>query len=155
MKEIHIWIDADSCPQMVRNHTVKMGARLNIQVTFVANKEIPCPENPFTMIVCQKEKDAADNYILEHAGENDLVITRDIVFADKLVQKEICTINDRGTIFTKENIKPLLSSRDFDLQLAQMGLSKHFNEGYDKKKFAEFANSFDKTIHALLKKVNV
>lgn len=149
--ETHIWIDADSCPLMVRNHTVKEASRLNIGVSFVANKKIGCDYSPFNMIVCSNEKDAADNYILLNAKQNDLVITRDIVFAAKLVEKNIVCINDRGTTFNKDNIKTLLSNRDFDLQLAQMGLSKHFNEGYDKKKFESFANSFDKAVHQLLK----
>ena len=148
-----IWIDADSCPAPVRNHVVKMGSRLNLKVFFVANKNIPCSEpGIFEMIICNQEKDAADNYIIENANPNDLVITRDIVFANRLVEKNISAINDRGTVFTKENVKELLSSRDFDLQLANLGLVKHFNEGYDKKKFAAFANSFDKVIHQLLRK---
>lgn len=148
-----IWIDADSCPLLVRNHVVKMASKLSCTVYFVANKEIKCEEPfPYKMIICEEKKDAADNYIFDNVKEKDLVITRDIVFADRLVDKNICTINDRGTIFTKENIKELLSSRDFDLQLANIGLVKHYNEGYDKKKFANFANSFDKVIHKLLKK---
>lgn len=147
-----IWIDADSCPTLVRNHAVKMGNKLGFIVKFVANKKIPCEQNePFEMIICNDQKDAADNYIYENCAEKDLVITRDIVFADRLVSKNICCINDRGTVFTKENVKELLSSRDFDLQLANCGLVKHYNEGYDKKKFAMFANSFDKVIHHLLK----
>ncbi len=152
-ENVQIWIDADSCPALVRNHLVKMGTKLNLKVYFVANKNIPCNENgSYEMLICDKEKDAADNYIFNHVKSDDLVVTRDIVFADRLVQKEITTINDRGTVFTKENIKPLLSNRDFDLQLANVGLVKHYNEGYDKKKFAAFANCFDKIIHQLLKK---
>lgn len=152
-ENVQIWIDADSCPALVRNHLVKMGTKLNLKVYFVANKKIPCNENgSYEMIVCDKEKDAADNYIFDHVKSDDLVVTRDIVFADRLVQKEITTINDRGTVFTKENIKPLLSNRNFDLQLANIGLVKHYNEGYDKKKFAAFTNCFDKIIHQLLKK---
>jgi len=151
-KDINIWIDADSCPSLVRNHLVKMGNQLNCKVYFVANKDIPCSQpGTFQMIICKEEKDSADNYIYDHCKENDLVVTRDIVFAQRLVEKNICTINDRGRIFDKENIKELLSSRDFDLQLANLGLVKHYNEGYDKKKFAAFANSFDKVIHRLLK----
>ena len=103
------------------------------------------------MIICKKEKDSADNYIFDHVAASDLVITRDIVFAERLIEKNICTINDRGRIFDKNNIKELLSTREFDLQLANIGLVKHHNEGYDKKKFAAFANSFDKVIHNLLK----
>ena len=150
-KSLTIWIDADSCPSLVRNHTVKIGNKLGIKVAFVANKKISCDSGDFEMIICQEEKDAADNYIFENCKAGDLVITRDIVFADRLVEKGISCINDRGTEFTREMIKERLSTRDFDLQLAQIGLVKHHHEGYDKKKFAGFANSFDKVIHRLIK----
>jgi len=152
LAEIHIWIDADSCPALARNHAVKIGNQLKIPVIFAANKNIPGPENGlFTMQICDSSKDAADNFIFENCGEKDLVITRDIVFAARLVKKGICVINDRGTEFTREFINERLSQRDFDLQLAEIGLVKHIHEGYDKKKFAAFANSFDKIIHRLLK----
>ena len=146
-----IWVDADSCPSLVRNHTVKMGNRLGIKVVFAANKKISCDTGDYEMIVCEAQKDAADNYILEHCSSGDLVITRDIVFAGRLVERGICTINDRGTEFTSEMIKERLSISDFDRPLAEIGLVKHFHEGYDKKKFAAFANSFDKVIHRLIK----
>ena len=152
--QITIWVDADSCPSLVRNHTVKMGNKLDLKVVFAANKAIACNIGKFEMIICGTEKDAADNYIFDNCKIGDLVITRDIVFADRLVEKEISCINDRGTEFTREMIKERLSTRDFDLQLAEMGLVKHHHEGYDKKKFAEFANSFDKVIHRLIKQAS-
>lgn len=151
-QKTQIWIDADSCPSLVRNHVIKIASKDSLKVYVVANKEIPCDKSfPYEMIICNTEKDAADNYIFDNVNDFDLVITRDIVFADRLVTKNITTINDRGTVFTKENVKELLSNRDFDLQLANCGLVKHFNEGYDKKKFAAFANSFDKVLHQLLR----
>lgn len=146
-----IWIDADSCPSPVRNHVIKTGNKLNIPVTLVANKAIPCEENlVFQMEIVEQTKDSADNFILTNAESGDLVITRDIVFADKLVTKEIASINDRGTEFTKSNIKELLSERDYDLALAEMGLVKHYHEGYDKSKFIKFANCFDRVLHKLI-----
>ena len=151
MPEIRIWIDADSCPTLVRNHTVKIASKLGLKVFFVANKNIPCDYEDFEMITCPSEKDAADNYILEHAEISDLVITRDIVFADRLVSKEISTINDRGTFFTKENIKDLLSDRDFDFALFQAGVVKHTKEGYSKKDFEKFADCFDRVLTKLQK----
>ncbi len=156
MSLLTIWIDADSCPAPVRNHAVKMGNKLNVQVVFAANKNIPCNINlPFTMKICGQEKDAADNFIFQNVQPFDMVITRDIVFADRLIQKGICTINDRGTSFNSENIKKLLSDRDFDLQLSEIGLVKHYNEGYDKKKFASFANCFDREINRLIKSAKI
>ena len=144
----NIWVDADSCPLKVRNHTVNYAAKKRITVYFVANKQIECQsKNPFNMIITEALKDSADNYIFEHAQvETDLVITRDIVFADRLVTKGVHTINDRGTEFTKEIIKERLSERDFNLQLVQMGLSKPYHEGYDQKKFEKFANCLDRVV---------
>ena len=144
----NIWIDADSCPLKVRNHTVDYAAKKGITVYFVANKQIECQnKNPFNMIFTDAQKDSADNYIFEHAvAQSDLVITRDIVFADRLVTKGVHVINDRGTEFTKEIIKERLSERDFNLQLAQMGLSKPYHEGYDQKKFEKFANCLDRVV---------
>ena len=152
--KLKIWIDADSCPLLVRNHTVKIAARNNVEVIFVANKEISCTETaPYKMVICSQEKDAADNYIYNNASDADFVITKDIVFADRLVSKGITVINDRGSVFTSEIIKERLSQRNFDLQLAEIGLVEHFKEGYDKKKFAQFANTFDKILHQQLRKV--
>ena len=144
----NIWIDADSCPLKVRNHVVDYSAKKGLNVFFVANKKIDCQsKNPFNMIITDAQKDSADNYIFEHVQSGtDRVITRDIVFADRLVQNGIITINDRGTEFTKEIIKERLSERDFNLQLAQMGLSKSYHEGYDQKKFEKFCNCLDRVI---------
>lgn len=155
MNNIHIWIDADSCPTLVRDYLIRYSAKLSIKVYFVANKPIPSEEKaPFEMIICSTEKDAADNYILEHCTQNDIVVTRDLLFAQKLVEKQTTVINDRGTVFSKENIGPLIKEREYNLQLAEMGLVKHYNEGYDKKKFSAFANCFDKTVHQKLTELN-
>ena len=144
----NIWIDADSCPLKVRNHITDYAAKKGITVYFVANKQIECQsKNAFNMIVTDAQKDSADNYIFEHAQSGtDLVITRDIVFADRLVQKGVLAINDRGTEFTKEIIKERLSERDFNLQLVELGLSKPYHEGYDQKKFEMFANCLDRVV---------
>lgn len=144
----NIWIDADSCPLLVRNHVAEYSRKKGIKVFFVANKNISCDfPDLFTMIITDAQKDSADNYIFEHAQSGtDLVITRDIVFADRLVQKGLLAINDRGTEFTKEIIKERLSERDFNLQLVQLGLSKPYHEGYDKKKFEKFCNCLDRVV---------
>lgn len=147
---VQIWVDADSCPTLVRNHIIKYSKKLSLPVFFVANKQIPAESDDFTMIICPEEKDSADNYIFEHIQANDLVITRDIVFADRLVSKNIAVINDRGTTFTRDNIKDKLADRDFDLQLAEMGLGGSKKSNYGPKQFSKFANCFDRIVHKLI-----
>ena len=86
---ITVWIDADSCPKLVREFVLKYAENKNLSVIFVANKEIPCSKTNFKMIICPQEQDAADNYIVNNVQENDLVITRDIPLAARLVDKSI------------------------------------------------------------------
>ena len=152
MKQVHIWVDADSCPRMVRSYILRYALKLTLPVTFVANHQIPVTENStYEMIICEKTPDAADNYIVLHAETHDMVITRDIPLAARCVEKNICILNDRGTIYTKENIHQRLSERNFSLQLAQIGLGSNGAISYGKKEFAAFADCFDKAIHQLIK----
>ena len=148
-----IWIDADSCPKAVRDISIRFSHRISssIKVIFVANKEIPASSDDYTMIVCEQKKDSADNYILEHVKNNDLVITRDILFAEKLVEKNICAINDRGTYFNRDNIKDLVEDRNFDLQLAEIGLTGTKIHSYNKKQLAKFTSCFETQLNHLLK----
>ncbi|MBP3561772.1 MAG: DUF188 domain-containing protein [Treponema sp.] len=145
-----IWIDADSCPKLVREFVLKYAENKKLSVIFVANKEIPSSKSNFKMIICPQEQDAADDYIVNNVQENDLVITRDIPLAVRLVDKSITTINDRGTSFTKDNIKQKLSDRDFDLQLAQIGLGGFKPNTYDKKLLTKFINCFDREITKII-----
>lgn len=150
---ITVWVDADSCPKLVRQYLVSYTEKLSLQLNFVANHEIPQPEEhtKFKMIVCEQNSQAADDYIVNNVSKNDLVVTRDIPLADRLVEKNISVMNDRGNLYTKENIKQRLSERDFNMQLAQIGLCGVKKSYYSKKEFADFANCFDKEIHALIR----
>ena len=148
-----IWVDADSCPRIVRDYIIRYSGRLKLPVFFVANRIIPADSDSplLKMIVCTAEKGAADNYIANNAEPNDLIITRDIPFAARLVEKKISVMNDRGLLFTSENIAERLSERDFSLQLAEIGLAGNKKYSYSKKNFENFANAFDREIHKLIK----
>ena len=65
-----VWVDADSCPRMVREYLVSYTKKLEIPVIFVANRIIPqpVPYEKFKMVVCPSESQAADDYIAEHVN---------------------------------------------------------------------------------------
>ena len=149
-----IWVDADSCPTEVRNIIIRFAKRLEIQTTFVANREISIPQNPiFKMIVTEATQDAADNYIVSNADTKDLVITRDIPLADRLVEKDIVTINDRGLVFTRENIKEKLSIRNFNFNLYTNGIISEKTGRFGKKELNDFSNCFDREIQKKLRNI--
>lgn len=144
----HIWIDADSCPRLVRDHVVRYAAGASLEVTFAANRPIRA-DGGFEMALCGRGKDSADDYIEARATTADLVITRDILFAARLVEKQITVINDRGGIFSKENIREKLEDREFDLQLAEAGLKSPRTSTYGRQQLARFAGCFDREIRRL------
>lgn len=154
---ITIWVDADSCPKLVRTYLIDYSLKLKLKINFVANKKIPCHNEHcfFSMIITNQESQAADNFILENVNKLDIVITRDILLADKLVDKNITVINDRGTLWTKENIKERKSESAFNFELSLMGLGGNKANSYDKNEFSKFANCFDKEIHRLIKEEKI
>lgn len=145
MLRLKVWIDADSCPVLVRNYVVEKAVSLSFNVCFVANRSIPFAtdlEN-LTMIVCEKSNQAADNYIYDNAEKNDLVITRDILFAEKLVKKQIKVLNDRGLVFTKDNIIDKIAERNFSMNLSALGLNSGKKSNYSEKQLKKFASTFE------------
>lgn len=152
MTNFVIWVDADSCPVPVRNIVSRFSQRLEIPVNYVANHEIPVKKNTLTqMIISESTPDAADNYIVEHIHEKDIAITRDIPLAQRLVEKNCTVINDRGTLFTKENIREMRSIRDFNFTLAQYGITGDKSGSYGQKEINKFSNLLDKEIQKKLK----
>lgn len=146
----NIYIDADSCPRKVRDYVAQRIKELEIHLYFVANKEIPTENTCVTMIVCPKEKDSADNFIFENVKKHDIVITKDILLASRLVERNICAMNDRGTSFTKDNIRGLLKDREFNLQLSQIGFKGSKQKSYSTQQFLKFTQTFDKELKRLL-----
>ena len=152
MIDFSIWVDADSCPIPVKDIIFRFCKRLSLKLFFVANHEIPMPKSQlFQMIVCDATPDAADNYIVENALQNDIVITRDIPMAARLLEKNITTINDRGLLFTSENIREKLSLRNFNKELYDNGILSEKTSTFSKKDVNNFANCFDREIQKKLK----
>jgi uncharacterized protein YaiI (UPF0178 family) len=101
------------------------------------------------MEICPPTENAADNRIVELAEKGDLVICRDIPLAKRLVEKDVAVIDDRGRIFTRENIGELLSLRNFMVGLAENGLGIERSAGYGKRELKTFADSLDRLLAKL------
>lgn len=151
-----IWIDADSCPKQVRDLVYKRTQKLVIPLIFVANRQIPFDASPHcTMIVKSTDPDAADDHIVEHAKNCDLVITRDIPLAKRLVNNGIRVLNDRGIVYTDININERLSMRNLMYDLYSAGIFPEKTNSFGKKEIQEFANAFDRELTRLIKQNNI
>jgi len=146
-----IWIDADSCPRPVREIVERAAKRESIALVYTANRKIPMEENElFSMIVTDSTDQSADLYIVENVSDDDLVITRDIPLADQLVEKNIVVLNDRGVLYTKENIKERLSVRNFMYELREYGGGVERHSAFGPKEKQAFANAFDRQLRKML-----
>lgn len=143
---IKVWIDADSFPTLLKSFILEYAEKNYLEIIFVANKPIKSDKKNFKMILAENTKDSADNIIFENITEKDIAITRDILLAERLVQKNIKTINDRGTYFSKENIKNKVEERNYDFNLAQLGFSGSKEKNYGMKELKKFRECFEKTL---------
>ncbi|MDR2793750.1 MAG: DUF188 domain-containing protein [Treponema sp.] len=147
-----IFVDADSCPRVVRELVMRAARKRRIEAVFVANRRIPGIEGDHAaMEVCPSREGAADDRIVELACQGDLVITRDIPLAVRLVERGIVVLDDRGRIYTGENIRQQLSMRNFMLVLAGSGLGIERVAHYGKKELKTFADNFDRIVTISLK----
>ena len=147
-----LFVDADSCPVRIREIICKTAKRLQIKAIFAANRSIPILKNSYCITVVTESQDqAADMYILAHAAKGDMVITRDIPLAKQLVDAHIRVINDRGIVYTAENIGERLSIRNFMYELSVSGLAPERTKAFGKKEIMDFAQSLDRETQRILK----
>jgi uncharacterized protein YaiI (UPF0178 family) len=144
-----ILIDADSCPKEAREHIQRRAVKLGIGIIFAANRPIPGVEQ---MEICSNKENSADDRIVELAERGDIIITRDIALAKRLIEKDAAVIDDRGRVFSSDNINELLSLRNFTVGLAENGLGVERKTSYGKKELKTFADSLDRILTQHLKK---
>ena len=127
---------------------LRFSRRLEIKAIFAANRQIPgIPEDQ--MEICPKSEGSADRRIFQLARPGDLVLTRDLPLAESLVQEGITVLDDRGRVFTNENIRELRSIRDFTVGLAENGMGIERTASYGNKERIAFANSLDRKLYRL------
>jgi uncharacterized protein YaiI (UPF0178 family) len=146
---VKIFVDADSCPRPVRELILRTAKRRGISAVFAANRPIPGLEGA-VMEQCPPGEGAADDRIMDLALGGDLVITRDVPLAKRLVERDIHVLDDRGRPYTRENIGERLSLRNFMVDLAGRGLSPERSANYGKKELKAMADSLDRLLAKLI-----
>ena len=149
-----LFVDADSCSARIREIVCKTAQRLRVSAVFVANRIIPIPKNDYCRsVVTAAENQAADSFIVSNAVSGDIVITRDIPLAQLLVDAQVQVINDRGTVYTAENIRERLSIRNFMYELHANGLVPERTKTFGKKEVMDFARALDHETQRILRNV--
>jgi uncharacterized protein YaiI (UPF0178 family) len=142
---MHIWVDADACPKMIKEVLFRAANRTKTNLTLVANSFLTYPPSPFINSVrVEKGFDSADNYIVSELSPGDLVITADIPLAAEVVAKQGLAINPRGEVYTENNVKQRLNIRDMNEQLRSTGERTGGPAVLSIKEKTAFANALDR-----------
>ncbi|MBC8376688.1 MAG: YaiI/YqxD family protein [FCB group bacterium] len=117
---LHIYVDADACP--VKNEVYRVADRYELMVTLVSNSRIRVPQSSRVKLeVVGDGFDEADDWIVDHVQDGDVVITADIPLAGRCITAGAEVLSNSGKRFTDDNIGQTLATRDLLTELRGAG----------------------------------
>ena len=144
---MHIWVDADACPAVIKDILYRAAQRLGIPLTLVANQPLQTPPSPLIRSLRVRPGfDVADQHIAAHLQPGDLVITADIPLAAEVIAKGGDAINPRGERYTPDNIRERLAVRNFMEELRGAGVATGGPPPLGLAERQAFANALDRLL---------
>lgn len=142
---MRVWVDADACPQLVKEQLFKASRKRQFPITLVANQPMRIPASArIDLQLVPAGADQADHYIAEHYASGDLVITSDIPLASAIVAQNGTALSPRGEFFTEANIGERLAMRNLMDQLRSGGMVTGGPAEFSGKDQSAFANQLDR-----------
>lgn len=147
---MHIWVDADACPAVVKDILYRAAERTQLPMTLVANKPLRTPASPWIRsLQVSRGFDVADSHIVRELQPGDLVITADIPLASDVIAKGGHALNPRGELYTKDTIEERLATRDFMAKLRETGVQTGGPDALDQTDRKRFADQLDRFLARL------
>src|SRR5438045_1074769 len=146
---MHIWVDADACPVVIKEILFRAAERAQVPVTLVSNMALRIPSSPLIKTVrVPKGFDGADARIAELMRPGDLVITADIPLAAVVVARGGRALDPRGELYTEDNVQEHLAVRN--LMQALRGSGEHVGgpATFNASDRHAFANQLDRLLTA-------
>lgn len=149
---LEIYIDADACP--VKEEVFRVAERYQLKVFLVANRRMNLPANPrHELVVAPSGFDGVDDWIVERITPGDIVITADILLADRCIKSQARVLGPKGIEFTEDNIGSAVASRELMQNLRHMGETRGGPAPMDKRDRSQFLGKLDQIIQALRKQL--
>ncbi len=142
---MHIWVDADACPAVIKDILYRAAERAQIMTTLVANRFLNVPRTPYLRAVqVPRGIDVADSHIVKELQPGDLVVTADIPLAANVIAKGGHALNPRGEFYTPDTIQERLELRNHLDQLRGAGERTGGPPALDNTDRKRFADQFDR-----------
>jgi uncharacterized protein len=143
---MHIWVDADACPAVVKDILYRAAERTQTELTLVANQFLRPPPSPWIRALqVPRGIDVADSHIVRALQPGDLVVTADIPLAADVIAKGGHALNPRGEFYTTETIAERLALRNYLDELRGTGVrtgGPATLDHADRKRFADQLDRF-------------
>jgi hypothetical protein len=144
---LNIFVDGDGCP--VKREVYRVAKRYGVKVTLVSNSRMRSPQEDWLEIVLvDGQFNAADDWIVEHVSENDIVITGDIPLASRCLEKGAQVLAPTGRVFTRDSIGEALASRELLSHLRDLGTITGGPAPFEKRDRSRFLQRLDEMIQA-------
>lgn len=142
---MQIWVDADACPNVIKEVLFRAADRTATVTTLVANQSLKVPPSRFIRTLrVAAGFDVADNEIVRRVANGDLVITSDIPLAAEVIEKGAVALNPRGERYTPDTIRERLNMRDFMDTMRASGIQTGGPATLNQRDRQMFANELDK-----------
>lgn len=140
-----IWVDADACPNVIKEILFRAAERVLMPLTLVANQNIRVPPSRYIRSLrVPAGFDVADNEIVRLCDAGDLVITADIPLAADVLAKGAAALNPRGERYSPATIWEKLTMRDFMDTLRSSGVQTGGPDSLSQRDRQQFAAELDK-----------
>lgn len=149
-----IFVDADACP--VKPEVCRVAVRFDLEVVFVANTSMRIPDQGSTsLVVVGNRLDEADDWIAEHAGKGDVVVTADVPLASRCLAVGAHVLGNTGKPFTTANIGSALATRDLLADLRGGGEMMGGPPPFQKKDRSRFLQNLHQVIDDLMRECRI
>lgn len=120
---MQIWVDADACPQVIKDILFRAAEREKVVTTLVSNMALHrTPSSPYIRTIrVAKGFDGADRRIGEEVQPGDLVITADLPLAADVVGRGAHALDPRGELYSEDNVRERLAVRNLMQELRSGG----------------------------------
>lgn len=118
---MRIIIDGDGCP--VIEETIEVAFLFDIDVLIFCDYAHHYEaQEGVQVIICDQGKDSVDFQILKRLNSGDVLITQDYGLAQLALTRDAYVVSQNGMRYHHDNIVDLLSQREQNAKMRQMGM---------------------------------